>query len=548
MEARIQARSFALVAVLIATAACTDNTAPLSTPSQRRLDVSNASRRGPTLFANSIKYRDKGKKNARGFAGAASLEARALLGMDGSTTLDLATGTIDNPDAARLLKQVQLKQYAPNGTLQSTTNYKSLSSSTYQATLVGRVRGSKLGVLGIVTTVDGKVSNVVSVTETVKLRPDISVDRIFAPAQARTGTPIQISALISENNSDVGAYTVCVLAVDGVDVGRGNGVWVDAGRSVSCIFNYVFTEPGTKQLTARAVSVNPGDWDLSNNSTTQSISIHNPNDFTWVGSYLSLRDFVGTRFSEGYYTYIPTGAHTDFRTLENWRRNESWQANVSGHLPLMTGPLTFAFRDEVDGQLLTDFQFDPATGFNIDYTQTYEDPDFGTVSQHVQCMYDMRLVSVVLDGVAVDVSPAFVHVCSQTHTSASGPIPERAFTDFQYGTNAGDVSYYTENFQHVDDPNPNLDNTHSFNGDVEYMYGNLKFGNDYSFVFKITGADGTKTASGTIHATTFHLVISFPYTCDDYDDGTFAGHECASGDYSYTIVSGADSGEPDSSQ
>ncbi|MFL5483711.1 MAG: hypothetical protein ACJ8AK_16135 [Gemmatimonadaceae bacterium] len=520
-------------------------TAPISPPSHLRRDVSaTTARRGPTRFANSIKYRDKGKKNARGFAGAASLEARALLGINGSTTLDVATGTIDNPDASRLLNKIQLKQFAPNGTLQTTTSYKNLSSPTYQTTLAGRVRGSKLGVQGTVVGVDGKHSDIVSATETVKLRPDVSVDRIFAPGQARMETPIQISALISEKNGDVGANTVCVLAVDGVDVGRGSGVWVDAGRSVSCIFNHIFTERGTKQLTVRAESVNPGDWDASNNSTTQAINIYVPNDFTWFGSYFSLRDYVGTKFSEGYYIFTDNGARTDYRVLENWRRNESWQSNVSGHLPLMTGPLTFAFRDEVDGQLLTDFQFDPATASYLEFNGTYEDPDFGTVAQHIECIDEMRLEPIVFEGFTVNVSPAFVRVCSQTHTSAAGPIPDRAFTDFQYGTNAGDVSYYTEDFQQVDDPDPNFDNTHIFNGDVEYMYGNLKFGNDYSFVFKIFGADQTKIASGTIHATTFHTVISFPYRCEDYDAGTFTGHDCQSGDYSYTITAESAQGVP----
>src|SRR5690348_9752240 len=133
MGSKIRTRSFALLGILLATAACADNSAtgPIRTNALLRRDVSGGTvRRGPTRFANRIKYRDNGKKNARGFAGAASLEVRALLGMDGRTTLDVATGTIDNPDASRLLNKIQLKQYAPSGDLQTTTNYKNLSSPT----------------------------------------------------------------------------------------------------------------------------------------------------------------------------------------------------------------------------------------------------------------------------------------------------------------------------------------------------------------------------------------------------------------------------------
>src|SRR4051812_48818512 len=117
MESTVRVRSFALLGVFLGVAACADNspTAPTAiTPLFRRDLSATPGHRGPTLFANTIKYSDKGKKNARGFAGTASLEARALLSRDGSTTLDVSTGTIDNPDASQLLNKVQVKQFAPN--------------------------------------------------------------------------------------------------------------------------------------------------------------------------------------------------------------------------------------------------------------------------------------------------------------------------------------------------------------------------------------------------------------------------------------------------
>jgi hypothetical protein len=550
MESKVRARSFVLFGALFVTAACADDfdTAPITrTPILRREVSGPTARRGPTRFANSIKYRDKGKKNARGFAATASLEVRALLGMDGNTTLDVATGTIDNPDPSRLLNKIQVKQYAPNGALQTTTNYKDLSSSTYQATLAGRVRGSKLGVQGTVVGVDGKHSDVISTTETVKLRPDVSVDRILAPARSPLQTPVQISALISENNGDVGARADCVLAVDGVDVGRANGIWVDAGRSVSCVFNHTFATKGTKQLAVRAISVNPGDWNASNNSFTQAITIYVPNDIAWFGSYTAIRDWVGTRLMEGFYIETDNGARTDYRQLLELRRYDTWSVNIGGTVPGLTGPLTFALHDEIDGQPLTDFQFDPATATSLEFGGTYEDPDFGTVTYHGNCTDQQRLEQVVYEGVTVNVSPAFVRMCSQVHSNAAGPIPSLTRTDFNYGTNAGDVSYYTEDYQKYDDndPNANNDYTYSFNGDVDYSYGNLTFGTDYSFVFKLSGPDQTKWASGTIHATTFQNVVSQQYSCEDFDIEIFTGRQCSSGEYRQTTTSGNAQGVPD---
>ena len=553
METNIRVRSFALVGILAGVTACADG-APTgliaNTPVLLR-DATSVNGRRPTRFANSIKYRDKGLKHARGRAGlaatAATLEARALLGRDGNTTLDISTGAIDAPDASRLLSKVQLKQYAPNGTQQTTTNYKDINSPVYQLTLAGRVRGSNLQVQGSIIGVDGKHADVITLTETVKLRPDVSVDRIIAPARSRLAVPVQISALISENNGDVGARTDCVLTVDGAEAGRANGIWVDAGRSVSCVFNYVFPTTGTKQLTVSAVSVNPGDWNTSNNATTQAINIFLPNDFEWFGSYYSYRDYVGTKLSEGYYIQTDNGARTDFREYQEFHRFDNWSTNISGHVPPMTGPLTFSLRDEVDGQLLTEFEFDPATATNFDFFGTYEDPDIGTITYNGNCTDQSLLEQVVFEGVTVNVSPAFVRICTTLRSGPSGPLPEQSVTDFQYGTNAGDVSYYTEHYQKYDDgdPNTNFDYTYSFNGDVNYTYGNLIFGTDYSFVMKITGADQSKTASGSIHSTVFNNVVSQPYGCEDFDAGVFFGRQCTSGDYRQTITSGNASGSPD---
>ena len=553
MESNIRVRSFALLGILVGVTACADGSPTgliTKTPLLRR-DATSVNGRRPTRFANSIKYRDKGLKHARGRAGiaatAATLEARALLGRDANTTLDISTGAIDAPDASRLLSKVQLKQYAPNGTQQTTANYKDINSPVYQLTLAGRVRGSNLQVQGSIIGVDGKHTDVITVTETVKLRPDVSVDRIIAPAKSRLAVPVQISALISENNGDVGARTDCVLTVDGAEAGRANGIWVDAGRSVSCVFNHVFPTTGTKQLTVSAVSVNPGDWNTSNNATTQTINILLPNDFEWFGSYISLRDYVGTKLMEGYYIETDNGARTDYREYQEFRRFDNWSVNVSGHVPPMTGPLTFSLRDEIDGQLLTEFEFDPATATNQEFSGTYEDPDFGTITYSGNCTDQYRSTQIIFEGQAVNASPAFVRMCTTLRSGPSGPIPELSVTDFQYGTNAGDVSYYTDHYQNYDDgdPNTNFDYTYSFNGDVNYSYGNLIFGTDYSFAMKITGADQSKTALGTIHSTVFNNVVSQPYGCEDFDAGVFFGRACSSGDYRQTVTSGTASGSPD---
>ena len=545
MESNVRVRSFALVGILWVAAACADSSgpAPIDKTPLLRLGVAIHTGGKPTRFANSKKYRDAGLKPARARAGSVSLEARALLGRDGLTTLDISTGTIDAPSGS--LKKIELKLYAPNGTLQSTTKYDKLSSPTYQLTLPGRVRGSGLQVKADIIGIDSR-SATVTVKETVKLRPDISVDRITAPALSQLALPVQISALISENNGDVGARADCVLAVDGVEADRARGIWVDAGRSVSCLFMHVFPTTGTKQLTVSAISVIPGDWNASNNIATQTIRIVLPsNEFTWEGGYYASRNYIGTQLSEGYATQPATGAREDWRNYQDTRRNNGGGAHASGQVGLMTGPLAVSFRDEIDGNPVTQAAFDPIE-IPTQFEGNQEDPALGSVHFQTGCIDEYVLITMVFEGREITASPIWVQLCKWALSGAAGPLPDHSFTSFFYNSSAGDVSYYAEQYRKYDDGTPEGlgDFTFSFNGDVQFAYGNVVFGTDYSFMFKIAGSDQSKTASGTIHTTTYDDVVSQPYRCDDFVDAGWIVHSCSTAEYRQTITSGIGSGTP----
>lgn len=550
MEINVRVRSFALFGILLAGTACADNTATAptgKTPLLRRT-ISTAGARRPTLFANTIKYRDKGKKNARGraaIAAALTLEARALLGKDLRTTLDVSTGEIDGAPGTGVLNKIQLKLYAPDGALQTTTNYNNLNTPTYQTTLAGRVRGSKLQVQGKISA--GNQTDVVTVTESVKLRPDLSIDRITAPAQARQQSSVNISALISELNGDVGARSDCVLFVDGVEADRAHGIWVDAGRSVSCLFSHTFPTTGTKQLTVSAVSVIPGDWDNANNTATSTINIVPPNDFYWQGSYQALTNWHGWSFSEGYWTRPDVGDRADWRIFQDMHHSDSWVAHVIGNVPAMGWPLAFSVQDEMDGTQLEFLAGDAATpswteeGFE-------EDPVLGQVHVQRTCATAFNLKPITFEGQDVMTSSAFMTVCTSLRDASSVPLPDRSFTDFNYGTSAGDVSYYGEHFETYD-PGPNQDPSYgyyfSFNGDTDYSYGTLVFGKNYKFTVIISGAEVTRTASGTIQlGDPFVNNVARSYSCDDAGDETFFYHSCFSGNYTQTTLSAVAEGVP----
>jgi hypothetical protein len=553
VESNVRVRSFALLGLLIGATACADNpaTAPITQSSLLRRDAASGTGRGPTRFANSIKYRDKGLKHARGRAGiaatAASLEARALLGRDGITTLDVSTGVIDGPDGTSVLSKLQLKLFALDGALQTTTSYKGLSSPVFQVALPGRVRGSKLEVKGSIAAIDQNRTDVVTVSETVKLRPDLSVDHITAPTQSRVRTPVNISALISENNGDVGARSDCVLAVDGVEVDRAHGIWVDAGRRVSCLFNHVFPTTGTKQLTVSAVSVSPGDYQPSNNSAAGTIEIVLPtNEFSWEGGYYASRDWTGTSFSEGYWT-SSTGDRAEWSLNQVIHRYDTWAAHAVARIGPVNGPLTFSFHDEIDGTLLNQAEFDPITDIPVSYQVTYEDPVFGTVHEQATCTTGNRAVPAIIEGREVFVSTFHLLVCTYVRTGPSVP-PDQSFTEVFYHTYAGDVSYYAEHWENYHDGTPENQNgfSFSFNGETNYALGTLVFGSNYKFAMSVSGSDATKMASGTIHLPAPNTAtFSYPYGCQDFSDPVFFIHSCSSANYTVTLIDVRASGSPE---
>jgi hypothetical protein len=99
---------------------------------------------------------------------------------------------------------------------------------------------------------------------------------IIAPERARVGRPVQIGARLAELNEDVGATTDCTLIVDGVVVQAQTNVAVPAGQTTRCSFSHNFGSPGRYHVVLQARNVTPGDWDESNNSAEDWVTIIAP--------------------------------------------------------------------------------------------------------------------------------------------------------------------------------------------------------------------------------------------------------------------------------
>jgi hypothetical protein len=286
----------------------------------------------PVLHPNAQPYSIKSPAAATGRAGNAQLAVRALRSKSGETTLEVTTGQLDGgaPSVGNITK-LQFKTYNGLGELSGTRNYTGLSNTgslqyTFTELVVGQPFQTQANIKGI----DGKRTDVVTVTGTVKMRPDLAVRDLGLPQRARIGAPVNVLATIAEIQGEVGARANCVLRVDGVIVDRADGIWVDGGDTVSCLFTHQFTSTGTKNVSVALESVVPADDDPDNDAAASQIEI--------IGAGMPLdgyrAQFTSTAASssgwrrgwyraEGAPPYYDSGGDWDYQWVSSDRREKA---------------------------------------------------------------------------------------------------------------------------------------------------------------------------------------------------------------------------------
>ena len=233
----------------------------------------------PALYPNSWKYSTNGAQPAVGRSGTASVSMRALLGASGTTDVEVTTGSFeDGSSASGSFSMVQVKSEA-NG-VAFTSNNTGLTSASATFAYAGLSHGATVNVRAVVRGIDGRRSDVVTVDDQVRFRPDLVVYDLEGPAAAPLGGAVNFYATLGEQMGDLGARASCVLYVDGAPTDRADNIWVDAHGVVSCLLTHVFATKGTHALAVRIENVQPGDYDNSNNGATSSINIVDPNGFT----------------------------------------------------------------------------------------------------------------------------------------------------------------------------------------------------------------------------------------------------------------------------
>ena len=204
-----------------------------------------------------------------------SLRLRALTGPQGADlTLDLSESP--QPGDIDTLKKVQLKIYAADGSLEDVRNLTDVPAEDGVATTeLGHLERDRLVEADVLVQPHGTGPTYVlrNATRT-RLRPDLVVAAVDAPAQTLTTRPIDVRARIAELNGDTAAGATVTLMWGPSPVADPIPITVPAGDNATVTFADVeLTTAAPVELTAVVSNVAPTQTDATNDTRSATVDV-----------------------------------------------------------------------------------------------------------------------------------------------------------------------------------------------------------------------------------------------------------------------------------
>src|SRR5262245_32701713 len=202
-----------------------------------------------------------------------SMRLRALTGPAGA---DLRVGVSAKAECAvpDVLKKIQLKTFASDGSLLSTRNLTDVDARDGVAPAIdlGDVpRDRRIEADVLVQSGSPKRTYVLTGATRTLLRPDLVVEEIGAPQQTLVGKPVSITAVIAERNGDVGAHAdVSLSAIPGAV----ESVAIPAGGRATVEFAAVsFGSAVPVDLRVDVNGADPFETDAANNDRSATVDV-----------------------------------------------------------------------------------------------------------------------------------------------------------------------------------------------------------------------------------------------------------------------------------
>jgi hypothetical protein len=496
--------------------------------------------------SSSKHYRESGVGNATGRSGSAHVTARALLSKDGNATIELTTGALDStgtPPGSFRKVQFKALNSAGNPTLVQNL-FPPTASGYYSFTSPSLHRGQQLQLQGNINGIDGNRTDVVTVVETVKVRPDLAVASLNFPSSAIPNQAVNISANLVEMNGDAGATTTCLLAIDGNPVDQAKNVYVDAAGSVSCAFVYMFNTAGSHTIEVSATNVVPSDWDTSNNSVSGTIDISNPN--TAEQSFASFQDnnggfpVIATNTSKQWYmgTLVEDVSNTFGASGHTQDSNTTFSSSGcagSTNAAAWQFPVRVAYSETMDGKSVYSYTDGGLTGDTASFSG-YNFP----ICNGIVASQNLQFGSEQADD-------HWNFLTSYQYYDAAGNILMSSQT-IQSERLAGDVTYFSYGYQcfYWNSPSGTCTNPSDyriFNSprhDVSGAF--VPVGSTWvPSVSTVDAAGNTFSGSVSVPLSATQQTRSQPTTCQNLgpDSNGYTYQNCSSSEYNYTITEGS---------
>ena len=473
----------------------------------------------PQLLPNSRRYKETGLKPATGRSGSASLTARALLGKNGITTVEMSTGQFDtNAPTPGNINRTQLKPLNEIGEALYARNYVGAGGGYFNTTANDLHRGQQVQMQATINGIDGNRTNVVTVVETVKVRPDLSPTILSVPAQGVPGAPVNLSVVVKETNGDSGAATNLVLYVDGVAVDRANNVWVDAAGVVSCVFTHTFNSVGTKQLEVKAEGITPGDYDVSNNSVAGTIDIASatPAELNYNFQVMDGDDnYHAHTYDKRYLNSVLESEREEDFTSQGWQQLISFYCWTGR---MISFPISISHQETNDGAPVFNNLYS-----NLTPTSVIDASDGVT-----------RFISYNVWRYDPSTAYYFNLYSNATITLATGARTE--LTYFSSNRQAGDVTYYSAGYARFWDTYTGEEFFYTWNTpDLMRAGWRTPIGTRYGVNVSLTTGDGsTYAAAPEAIMRTFDNSGQQPNMCLDWSFDEYSGTSCVANERVWT--------------
>jgi hypothetical protein len=444
---RITTGAAAATLALLSTACSDQLTAPAAYSGTASFTA--ASEQQIELHPNSLRYSDTGAKPATGRSGSAAVDALALLGRDGYTDVQLQARAADPLNGATgTVTRALIKVHGDAGRVRRTHSV----DGGAPVRLEGLASGTPIEVQANVTGIDAHRTDVVSVSQTVRKRPDLLVAAGAGNLAVYAGSPLVVGAHVTELNGELGARANCVLLQNGQPIDQARNIWVDAGSTVSCLFTVTGLTAGTHTFTVRADDVAPGDWNTDNNASSFTVDVEPQPAPMWAQVSVRSEQYRTRSYSS---SYSEAGVVTE-RENEFTEQGARNQVSANGWIGRgYSAPAPFRLQEWANGQPLQDDVWtQPAFPSPVMCTQRYNQ------SQGTSLFF-----------------------CSYFGTTSS----------WQFMRSSGRVAYHSSAHSRQWDPSTGAENVWHWSYDWTSGVGPAELIRDYRMQLTVTSADGATT-------------------------------------------------------